>query len=144
MRALIMPSRRSPRPVRRSVRQHAGGGRRGFTIIEMLISLMLLTAGVLAVASSSAVMIRQMTDGNRQAIAASAAADRLERFRTFNTCASIVAGTGNAYGMTEKWGVADVVGLGGQASKTITYELTYRGARGNRKLTFVTTVPCTN
>lgn len=57
--------------------------RGGFTIIEVLIAVVVLGAGVLALASSSAVVSRIIGRGRTATISAQVAADQLERLRSY-------------------------------------------------------------
>lgn len=59
--------------------------RRGFTIIEVLIAVVVLGAGVLALASSSAAVSRIIGRGRTATISAQAAEDQLERLRSYAT-----------------------------------------------------------
>ena len=131
------------RPLIRSSRRRRLRARRGFTIVEMLIALMLLTVGVLAVASSSAVMMQQMTVGKQQSIVASLAGDRIERFRAFDACASLTNGTGTAYGMSETWTFGAIDGSTlGQSSRLLTYTVQYKSGTRIKTATFTSRIAC--
>lgn len=117
--------------------------RRGFTVVEAIVAIVMLAAGVLALASSSVVVLNEMTVGSQNAIAASVAAQRLELLRSYNLCTLIVAGTGTNRGMAESWQVTPVFAVGGQPSRTIQYTITYKAGRTTRAQKFTTNVPCT-
>jgi Tfp pilus assembly protein PilV len=131
------PSRRTPAP------RQPSRARRGFTIVEAIVSIVMLAAGVLALVSSSAVVLREMNAGSQNSVAAAVASQRLERLRSFDQCASIVNGSGSTRGMTESWTVAAVLGGGGQPSRTVTYTISYQAGRTMRQQQFVTNIPCT-
>lgn len=57
--------------------------RGGFTIIEVLIAVVVLGAGVLALASSSAAVSRIIGRGRTATISAQAGLDQLERLRAY-------------------------------------------------------------
>jgi prepilin-type N-terminal cleavage/methylation domain-containing protein len=55
---------------------------RGFTIIEVIVAILVLTAGILALGGTSALVTRMIARANRAAQAASFAAERMEVLRT--------------------------------------------------------------
>lgn len=136
MRLPLAPSRRVPSTV------PASRARRGFTIVEAIVSIVMLAAGVLALVSSSAVVLREMNTGSQNTVAAAVASQRLELLRSYDQCASIVAGSATTRGMTESWSVAAVAGGGGQPSRTVTYTVSYQAGRVMRQQQFVTNIPC--
>jgi prepilin-type N-terminal cleavage/methylation domain-containing protein len=54
---------------------------RGFTIIEIIIAIVVLTVGILGLVSTAALVTRMIARGQRSGDAASFAARRLERLR---------------------------------------------------------------
>jgi prepilin-type N-terminal cleavage/methylation domain-containing protein len=56
-------------------------GRRGFTVIEVLVAMMVMTIAVLALASSSGLVAKMMTRGHNAEMASSFAARRLDVLR---------------------------------------------------------------
>ena len=64
----------------------------GFSLIEIMIAIVLVSVGVLATATSSALVTRMIAAGQRSAVASSYATERLERLRV-NTCTVQAAGT---------------------------------------------------
>lgn len=59
---------------------------RGFTLVEVLLAITLLAVGVLSLAATAALVTRLIAQGERSALAATFAAQRLERLRT-SACA---------------------------------------------------------
>ena len=57
-------------------------GRGGFTIIEVIIAIMVLTVGVLGLVTTAALVTRMIARGQRSAVAGTFAAQRMERLRT--------------------------------------------------------------
>lgn len=55
---------------------------RGFTIIEVIIAVIVLTVGLLGLVSSAALTTRMIARGQRSAVAAAFAAQRMERLRS--------------------------------------------------------------
>jgi Tfp pilus assembly protein PilV len=136
MRTPLLPSHRRP------AAPSAPRARSGFTVVEAIVAIVMLAAGVLALVSSSVVVLNEMTVGSQNAIAASVAAQRLELLRSYNSCALMVAGADTNRGMAESWEVTPVNAIGGQPSRTIQYTLTYKAGRTTRDQKFTTNVPC--
>jgi Tfp pilus assembly protein PilV len=98
-----MPTtRRARRATRRAL------GRRGFTLVEMIVAVMFLTVGLLALAGASAVLARQMNGGSLQSLAAGTAEIRFERMRSLQ-CSQIAPGSATARGITEVWVKTDTL-----------------------------------
>lgn len=54
---------------------------RGFTIIEVIIAIIVLTVGLLGLVSTAALVTRMIARGQRSAVASTFAAQRLEQMR---------------------------------------------------------------
>lgn len=54
----------------------------GFTIIEVIIAIMVLTVGLLGLVTTAALVTRMIGQGQRSAVASTFAAQRMERLRT--------------------------------------------------------------
>ena len=78
------------------------GKRRGFTLVELIAAILILVVGVLGLASTAAVVMRQITGSQMQTRAAVVAQSRFERLRSVN-CALATGGTNTANGITETW-----------------------------------------
>jgi prepilin-type N-terminal cleavage/methylation domain-containing protein len=83
----------------------------GFTIVEVLVAIMILTTGLLAVAAGSGSIYRMLGSGRRSSSAAAVAQNRLEQIRrdasrTTPRCTAIASGTASQPGgITETWTV---------------------------------------
>lgn len=86
---------------RRSPRSHQ---RRGFTLVELMVAIIIMAVGVLGLASTSTVVSRLMGGANQQTIVANVSASRFERLRSVQ-CSQIKAGSSYVRGVTERWGV---------------------------------------
>lgn len=92
--------------------------RRGATLIELLVALLLLDLALLSLASMSAVAAKRIADAGRRSRAAVAAANRLERTAA-HPCASMTGGVGFVEaGITEMWSVRRLQG-GAEISDSI-------------------------
>ena len=116
---------RQPAPARASARAPARRAR-GFTLVELLVAIVLIDAGLLAVVQTTAVVVRRRNDARARAIAAYAAATRLEQLLA-SPCATTSGASGTA-GLTETWssqlaghtrGVSDSVAFGVPASHVV-------------------------
>lgn len=70
--------------------------REGFTIVEVIVAIVVFGIGVLALASTSAVVIRMVNRGENTELASSFAAERMELLRRTG-CTSQVAGADTLY-----------------------------------------------
>ncbi len=64
----------------------------GFTLVEVIIAIIVLTVGLLGLVTSAALVTRMIARGQRAAAAATFAAQRLERLRTTG-CTSQAGGS---------------------------------------------------
>lgn len=100
-------------------------GRRGFTIVELIVAMMVLTVGILGLCSTATVVSRLIGGAAQQTIAASVASARFESMRSLQ-CSAIVSGTATTRGMNEKWGVT----LTGPRLYTVVDTVRYQAAGG--------------
>lgn len=61
--------------------------RGGFSLIELVVAIVILTVGVLGLASTAAVVMRQINGGAQQARAANVAQERFEALRSMECIA---------------------------------------------------------
>ena len=111
--------------------RHARGG---FTVIEVMVAIVVLTIGIIALAGSSSLITRMIGRGKVETRAAQAAARRMEVLRlaadSRPRCSDSEFGSGGPVvsgGMTESWQVPGT-GKVRQVRVTVTY-LTVRGPR---------------
>lgn len=123
------------RPAGSRGRRH---GRTGFTLVELIVAMLMLTIGLLGLAGIGAVVLKQMRGGTYQTIAASIAQSRFEQFEG-DVCNSITSGTATVRGMTETWTVSAV----GLRAKAIQDTVAFAGTSGTKKVGIHTVVACT-
>jgi type IV pilus modification protein PilV len=132
--------------LRSSARRRATGasgiprGRRGFSLVELMVAMMLLTVGVLGLASVSAYAIRQDSVATRANSATLVAQSRMERLRS-RRCDDIVSSSSpvTTNNVTESWTVTNV----GAKTKTVKGTFTYKTRRGaTRTIEEYTTILC--
>ena len=110
--------------------------RKGFTLIELMVAMMVLTVALLGLAASSAAAIQMIGAGGRHTLAASVAQSRFEMLRR-GSCANLTGGSSITRGVTEIWQIDSV-----RASAFITARLTFHTRRGPRTQTFRSVRPC--
>ena len=113
--------------------------RRGFTIVELVVAIMILAVGVLGLTSTAAVVTKQLGRGNLQTIAAGRSQSRFDSLTSVG-CQTLAAagtqtGTSTFRGVTEKWVIRD-----GNDIKTI--EDTVRFLGRTNPLVYRTIIPC--
>jgi prepilin-type N-terminal cleavage/methylation domain-containing protein len=128
-------TRRPPRAVGASARP-----RRGFALPELIVAMVILTVGILALASTAAGVMKQMRSGNQRALAAIVAQSRLEGMRSLQ-CANLSSSSATTRGLKENWTIGAMM-AGGRAvavKESITYV-----PRAGKTSTLVITglVPC--
>ena len=113
------------------------GSRKGFTLVELLVALMVFAVGMLGLAATAGSVTRMMGGARRQTIAATVAQSRLERIRS-SPCASLVSGSDTVRGVISIWTIT-AVSRGVNVSETVRYP-TSRG--GMRSKTYTTALSC--
>jgi prepilin-type N-terminal cleavage/methylation domain-containing protein len=119
---------------------------RGFTLIEVMLAVVLLTIGVMALVGSSALVTRMIGKGKESTLAVQVATARFEKLRNIAssttppcTAGTFVSGNATTSGVAETWvvGAAPATGTG----RVVTVSVTYRDNRGaitdSRSTTFL-------
>ncbi len=109
----------------------------GFTLVEVIIAVMILTVGLLGLASTAGVVTRMIGQGQRYSEAAWLASQRFEILRS-QTCASMSSGTEPEGQFSSDWTVTPL----GTAANRITVDVTSPTGVGTRIDKFETTVAC--
>jgi prepilin-type N-terminal cleavage/methylation domain-containing protein len=81
-----------------------GAQARGFTLVEVVVAIVLLTIGMLALAASAAATVRSMTDGAR--IGGIARAAEAARERAYASVCAAAAGSDSSSGARVTWNAA--------------------------------------
>ncbi len=111
--------------------------RRGTSLVEILIAVVMFTVAILGLLGASSSVTQQMGAGRRQMVAASIAQRRLDSLQSLPCAVLSAAGsrTGTTNGIQEQWTVT-----GSGATRTIVLSLTV--PRVNRAYQYSTVVPC--
>lgn len=128
------------RPGRRSfigARPAAGSrARHGFTLVELLVSVTLVTVGALALAGTSAAVMRNLAAGAQQTVAATLAQSRFETLRGA-PCDKIESNETSWRGISERWKVVRQT-----RSVSVVVTLSYSDGRSPRMVEYKTVIPC--
>lgn len=134
-RRRALSTRRPPRAVGASPRS-----RRGFALPELIVAMVILTVGILALASTAAGVMKQMRSGNQRALAAVVAQSRLERMRSLQ-CGNLSTSSATTRGLQENWTIGAMT-AGGRAI-AVKESVTYVPAAGKKSTLVITgLVPC--
>jgi prepilin-type N-terminal cleavage/methylation domain-containing protein len=121
-------------PRSRPRRHHA---RRGFTLIEMIIAIIVMSIGIMGLAGTATYVATQMGGGAAQTVAA-AMASRVSDSLSARRCSAVVSGSQTRRGVTMSWVVADST-----RTKWVTSQVQYKPKRGATKtLNYVTVIQC--
>lgn len=112
---------------------------RGFSLVEVMIAMVILTVGVLALAASAGQITRLTSEGVRAAGAAAVAGSRLETLRS-TACAALTSGSATTGAYTEAWRV--ITPASALFSREITVVISYSNGRTTRYATYVTERSC--
>ena len=110
---------------------------RGMTIVELLIAIIILSVGILALASSAAGTSRMIGAGGQQMVAAQLAQSRIEQLRA-TACTSAASGSETNRGVYTQWTVATAT-----RARTLTVLVRYaRRGGGTTTRTFTSVIAC--
>ncbi|HYT72387.1 MAG TPA: prepilin-type N-terminal cleavage/methylation domain-containing protein [Gemmatimonadales bacterium] len=93
---------------------------RGFTIVEVIIAILILTVGILGLVTTAALVTRMIARGQRSATAATYAAQRMEKLRVTG-CTSQSAGSEDLFRGSQKVATSSwsFVNLGNSAWRVV-------------------------
>ena len=119
--------------------------RAGFSIVEVVVAILILTIGVLGMAGTAAYVTRQVNEGAQQGNAAARVQSITDSLRSLR-CSLLVNGSTTAsasnYNINESWTISNMIGAG-KPSKSLRVAVAWVTRLGaTRQQSFTTTVPC--
>lgn len=127
-----------------STRSHpaprAARPRRGSTLVEMLVAMMIISVGILGLSSGAMLVTRLMGGGARQALVANTVQAHLEKLRA-SSCASLTGGQDTVRGVITRWTVTSVT-RGVDVAVTAQYALAGGRAGTLHTQSYKTIFPC--
>lgn len=111
--------------------------RRGFTLIEMIIAIIVMAIGIMGLAGTASYVAIQMGGANAQTVAA-ALATKVSDSLSARRCSALVSGSQTKRDVNISWTVAD-----SSRTKWVTEEVQYKPRRGPMKtLNYTTVIQC--
>ena len=103
-------------------------GERGFTIVEVLVAIMILSVGIMGLVTTAGLVTRMIGQGQRYTEASALANERIELLRT-SQCAAVGSGSETRGAYQINWRVVAVAGDKGRAIQVAVQSPTTRGPR---------------
>lgn len=127
------------RPMTRRLPRRLVTARRGMSLIELMVAIVILSVGLLGMAGLSLTVNTQFASAARQADAALLVQSRIDSLSTVS-CAGLaptapVSGTTVTRGITERWRITD-----GNDIKTIVDSVAFKGRK--QVLAYTSIIPC--
>ena len=121
--------------LRRALRR-SSGSRRGYTLVEMLVAIMLFTIGLLAMAGTASLVTMALAGSRTRSVAAAVAESRFDRLRA-QTCSAHTSGTVVTRGVREDWSVRQLA-----RADDVTVVVTIISNHRTQTQSFRTYIPC--
>lgn len=119
------------------IRSRRSRPRRGFTLIEMIIAIIVMSIGIMGLAGTASYVAQQVGGGGAQTVAA-AIATQVSDSLSARRCSALVAGSKTKRGVTISWTIAD-----SSRTKWVTEQVQYKPKRGATKtINYITVVQC--
>jgi prepilin-type N-terminal cleavage/methylation domain-containing protein len=115
--------------------------RRGVTMIELMVSLAIVSVGVFGLAGGATLVTRLMGGGTLQTRAAFIANAHIENFRSM-ACTSVTSGTDTVRSVISSWTATALNNSGSQRGTSVTLTVRYPTSKGMRSQSYYTLLPC--
>lgn len=117
---------------------------KGFTVVEVIVAIMILSVGLLGLASSAALVSRMIGEGGNYNESATIATQRMEILRSQavpgTRCADVAGGSARDGSYQVAWQVQQIAN--GNAVRARVMVTVPRASQSARVDTFTTTIPC--
>ncbi len=111
---------------------------KGFTVVEVMVAILVLTIGLLAMASTSALVTRMIGQSKRFEAAAELASERIEIIKADTTCPNLGSGSMTSGPNTVAWNIT-AFGRGERIQVIVSWPLSAGNVRAD---TFNTVYSC--
>jgi prepilin-type N-terminal cleavage/methylation domain-containing protein len=111
--------------------------RSGFTLVEVLVAIVLIDAGLLALVAGSAVLVRQAAEVRARSTALHAASNRIQSLGAL-PCAVATGSAGVTPALREEWSVA----LLANNVRELLDRVTFTAGRDTHTVVLRTRLPC--
>jgi prepilin-type N-terminal cleavage/methylation domain-containing protein len=120
--------------------------RSGFTIMELIVAIVILSIGLLGLAATSGIVMRLIGGGSHQIVAANVALSRFEQLRGLS-CGRIAGGSVTTRNVRESWSVTPVGPVAAPRAMDVRLTVTYntnmrRGGSTSRTQTYRSQIIC--
>lgn len=127
------------RPARRARRS-------GFTVMELIVALVILSIGLLGLAATSGIVMRLIGGGSHQTVAANVALARFEQLRSVS-CGRMIGGSAVNRNVREQWSVTPIGPVATPRAMDIRLTIVYqtsmrRAGSSSRTQTYRSQVTC--
>jgi prepilin-type N-terminal cleavage/methylation domain-containing protein len=112
--------------------------RRGFSIVELIVAMMLVAVGLLSLVGANTVFVRRRNEARQRLAAVAAAANRVARLSS-SACLPANGMATGAFGISERWSV--VLRGGANATREIADSVLF-GANPAHDVVVRTRLPC--
>jgi prepilin-type N-terminal cleavage/methylation domain-containing protein len=92
--------------LRRALRR-VNTSRRGYTVVELIVAIMIFTIGLLAMAGTASLIMMTIAGSRTRTVGAAVAESRFEQLRA-QTCTAHTGGTAVTRGVREDWSVIPI------------------------------------
>jgi len=110
-------------------------------MVELVVSLMIVSVGLLALAGGAAMLSRLMGGGTIQTRVAASANSRMEMLRAL-PCGNVTSGADTVRRVISTWTTQNVVFGTARRGTSVTLTVRYPTPRGTRTQVFRTVHPC--
>lgn len=110
--------------------------RRGFTIVENLLALMIFSVGLIVIAGTAVLIVKTVTATQSRVVAAAVAESRFDRIHA-TPCASRASGSATTRGIPEAWTLNRLT-----RADDVTVTVTISSYHQRRTETFQSFLPC--
>jgi prepilin-type N-terminal cleavage/methylation domain-containing protein len=120
--------------------------RSGFTVMELIVAIVILSIGLLGLAATSGIVMRLIGGGSHQTVAANVALARFEQLRSLS-CGRMTSGSAITRNVQEAWSVTPIGPVATPRAMDVSLTITFqtnmrRGGSLSRTQTYRSQIAC--